>query len=436
MCGRKQVKETVKEAKKEDKRTQNRFSAIMETGDDAEEEELEESDIEEEEEVEEVEDIDLDELSGQMAMDPEDIKSFAKFMGGSKNTEPSKTLNDIILDKLMEHERKKAEGAIGEKKMTAEEAYAQVRSNLSPKVVQAYSLIGKLLKHYTAGRLPKAFNIIPALSNWEEIVYLTRPEEWSPQAVRAATRVFASNMNRGLATRFYSLILFPRVRDDIDRHKKLNWHIYMALKKSLWKADAFYKGIILPLCESGDATLREAVILASLIRRVSIPAAHSAVALYKIAQLPFSPANTFFLGVLLNKKYALPYEVLDGVVEHFLRARDEQSTPPVLWHQALLVLAQRYKNELTAEQKEGLKSLTRLHQHYLITPEIKRELLASRNREDDPSVPVPDMDSAPRRHRKPKPSMKPSFALPGQVPAEEDGEDDGEDDDDDNAMEE
>jgi Bystin len=30
-------------------------------------------------------------------------------------------------------------------------------------------MIGKMLSHYTAGKLPKAFKIIPSLSNWEEV---------------------------------------------------------------------------------------------------------------------------------------------------------------------------------------------------------------------------------------------------------------------------
>lgn len=393
---------------------------------DEEGETLIESDAEEEEEVEEVDDIDMEELAGAMAMDPADAKLFAMFAGprSGASGEAHKTLNDIVLEKIMAHERTQVQGAVDSEEMTAEEAYERVRSTMSPKVVEAYALVAKLLKHYSSGRLPKAFNIIPALSNWEEILYLTRPHEWSPAGVRAATRVFASNLNHHLAQRYYSLVLYPRVRENIDEHKKLNWHLYMALKKSLWKPDAFYKGILLPLCESGDCTLKEATIVASLIKKVTIPAAHSAVALFKIAQLPYSGANAMFIGVLLNKKYALPYEVVDSVVEHFLRVREERETPPVLWHQALLVFTQRYKNELGAAQKDLLKSLIRQHPHHLITPEIRRELLASRNREDDASVPIPAKEDPNARKRKPKNEMKPSFALPGQVP-NADSDDDG-----------
>jgi len=45
------------------------------------------------------------------------------------------------------------------------------------------------------------------------------------------------------------LILLPRVIDDINENKALNYHLYQALRKALYKPAAFYKGVLLPLCE-------------------------------------------------------------------------------------------------------------------------------------------------------------------------------------------
>lgn len=56
-----------------------------------------------------------------------------------------------------------------------------------------------------------------------------------------------------------------------------------SLKKATYKAAAFYKGLLLPLCASGTCTLREAVIFTSVIRRTSIPVLHSAAAMLRIA---------------------------------------------------------------------------------------------------------------------------------------------------------
>ena len=42
---------------------------------------------------------------------------------------------------------------------------------------------------------------------------------------------------------------------------RLNFHLYQALRKALFKPGAFFKGFLLPLCESGNCTLREATII-------------------------------------------------------------------------------------------------------------------------------------------------------------------------------
>lgn len=46
----------------------------------------------------------------------------------------------------------------------------------------------QVLSKYRSGKLPKAFKIIPALSNWEQILYVTEPEAWTAAAMYQATR--------------------------------------------------------------------------------------------------------------------------------------------------------------------------------------------------------------------------------------------------------
>lgn len=64
-------------------------------------------------------------------------------------------------------------------------------------------------------------------------------------ATACGTNVF----DKRSCCRFYNLVLLPRLRDDIDEFKKLNFHLYQALCKAMFKPAAFFKGIILPLCE-------------------------------------------------------------------------------------------------------------------------------------------------------------------------------------------
>lgn len=53
---------------------------------------------------------------------------------------------------------------------------------------------------------------------------------------------------------------------------------------------------------------------------------------------------------------------------------------PVVWHQSLLTLVQRYKFEMTSADKARLRRLAAAQTHYLVTPEVLRELAQGRSR--------------------------------------------------------
>lgn len=242
-------------------------------------------------------------------IDEEDERALQTFM--LKDPAPSRTLADIILEKL------------AEKKTEIETQFSDAGTiqlqDLDPRVKEMYKGVRDVLAKYRSGKLPKAFKIVPSLRNWEQILYITEPPRWSAAAMYQGTRIFASNLKEKMAQRFYNLVLLPRIRDDLAEYKRLNFHLYQALRKALYKPAAFMKGILLPLLESGTCTLREAVIIGSVITKNSIPILHSSAALLKIAEMEYTGANSIFLRIFLDKKYALPYRVVDGVVFHFLR---------------------------------------------------------------------------------------------------------------------
>jgi essential nuclear protein 1 len=126
--------------------------------------------------------------------------------------------------------------------------------------------VGQLLSRYRSGPLPKAFKILPSLPTWPALLEFTAPESWTPHATYAATRIFASNLEPKLAQQFYRDILLPKVRDEIAEDKKLSVQMYMALKKSMYKPSAFFKGILFPLCQVTPAHLprRFSVVLITL----------------------------------------------------------------------------------------------------------------------------------------------------------------------------
>ncbi|KAL9607355.1 MAG: hypothetical protein Q9167_007728 [Letrouitia subvulpina] len=345
-------------------------------------------------------------------MDPNDLSLFNKFMPDttsqdhmlqSSHTNQGQTTNlaDLILEKIVAREAADAAAPLvhggGPLQDTVE---------LPPKAVEVYSKIGFFMSRYKSGKLPKPFKILPSLPQWQDLLAITRPESWTANACYEATRIFISSKPH-VSQLFLETAILERVREDIHETRKLNVHLYKALKKALYRPAAFFKGFLFPLVNSGTCTLREAYIISSVLVKVSIPVLHSAAALLRLTEIAAEQisvstkstgATNVFIRCLLEKKYALPYKVIDALVFHFLRFR---ATPqagtantipdgpslasmdlklPVLWHQCLLAFAQRYRNDITEDQREALLDLLLIRGHKDIGPEVRRELLEGRGR--------------------------------------------------------
>ncbi|KAH9909098.1 Bystin-domain-containing protein [Xylariomycetidae sp. FL2044] len=384
---------------------------------------------------------DEDEVVEEVEIDPEDLDTFKRFLpeeedpisqhefwgdaqepheeqGGGGGSGGGTNLADLILAKIAAHEAGAEGGA--QEMGPVDEDY-----ELSPKIVEVYTKIGMILGRYKSGKLPKPFKILPTVPNWETIIQLTKPESWTPNAVYEATRIFVSG-KPAVARRFMEMILLDHVRSDIYETKKLNVHLFNAVKKSLYKPAAFFKGFLFPLVEDG-CSLREATIISAVLARISIPVLHSGAAIKALCDIAAREASAgtegggatnVLIRTLLEKKYALPYQVIDSLVFHFLRFRSvdpasvqEGQTPmdttttttstgaannnnklPVIWHQCLLSFAQRYRNEITEDQREALLDLLLTHGHHKIGPEIRRELLAGRGRGVAVEPPGPQLD--------------------------------------------
>ena len=91
---------------------------------------------------------------------------------------------------------------------------------------------------------------------WPTLVMITNPEQWTPHATYAATRIFASNLDPKQSQKFYKEILLEKVREEIGQSGKLSVQTYMALKKAIYKPAAFFKGLLFPLCEVSSTYLR------------------------------------------------------------------------------------------------------------------------------------------------------------------------------------
>ncbi|KAJ3526633.1 hypothetical protein NM688_g8236 [Phlebia brevispora] len=355
---------------------------------DEDEDELDEGDGEEYEEVEEIE------------VDEGDLKTLDALL--PSNSGERRTLADIIFSKIESAEQEQT-NVIQKTHRDPNEA-PDPAVGLNPKVVELYTKVGLVLSRYKSGPLPKPFKIIPTLPAWARMLALTHPENWTPQACHAATRIFVSQMKPPQARVYLEGVLLDAIREDIrltkegqrkqKNNRKLNVHYYESLKRALYKPAAFFKGIIFPLLQNG-CTLQEAAIVASVLAKVKVPLLHSSAALIRLANMEYSGPNSLFIRILLDKKYALPFKVVDALVFHFIRLSNtykaklgESEKLPVLWHQSLLVFCQRYASDLTPDQKDALLDVTRANPHPQISPEVRRELVNSVER----GAPRPDTD--------------------------------------------
>lgn len=190
-----------------------------------------------------------------------DQDTLSTFMPSSSARPAGQTLADIILAKLeagadadaAEAEADGDAGGKGKGKGVRFESVGDGRdpaAGLPDRVVEAYTKIGELLSRYKSGPLPKPFKLLPSLPQWARLLALTSPADWSPHATFAATKIFVSNLKPRQATIFLRGILLERVRDDMrENGGKLNYQLFEALKKSLYKPAAFFKGILFPLCD-------------------------------------------------------------------------------------------------------------------------------------------------------------------------------------------
>ncbi|KAL7716951.1 Bystin [Entamoeba marina] len=238
--------------------------------------------------------------------------------------------------------------------------------------------LGVFLSHYHVGRMPRVFKLLPSFEEWAELLQLTNPATWTPHSLFAATKLFIHSTS-SIAEKFMNTFLLPIIRNSMHKTKKLHFQEYLAVKRCIYQPAAFFKGIIFPLCQTNDVTFKEATIIASILQKVSIPAKHSAVALYKLSTIPYNSTQGLFMKTLLDKKYSLPYAALDAVVNYFLGFMDKKQNLPLLWHQSLLVLVQRYVKDFKPQQITQLQKLCQVHKHHAITSVVIIQLQKSHN---------------------------------------------------------
>jgi len=317
----------------------------------------------------------------QQELTAEEEAALEMFMPQSKKEQT--TLTETIIKRYKENQKDSASTI----------APSQIISRKLPRAaIQMFKSVANICKNWTNGKLPQSFKMIPQLDDWEEILYLCKPDEWTPHIMYEAVKAFVSQGKVPICQRFFNIVLLPRIRQDIKENKKLNFHLYQAVRKALFKPQAFFKGFLLPLCQS-QCSAREAVIIGSVLHRSSIPVVHSALAMYRLLELEFSGPCHYLLRIFLNKRYALPIKVINALVDYFAHFKEDPRAMPVIWHQSLLSFIQNYKSCLDDDQKKRLKPLLSKQFHKSISSVIKKELsLANRQSNQNNMSTMMDVD--------------------------------------------
>ncbi|XP_016184961.1 bystin-like [Arachis ipaensis] len=190
-----------------------------------------------------------------------------------------------------------------------------------------------------------------------------QPQNWSLNAVYETTRILSFTTK---AQSFYKLVLLPRVRDYISKYQELHYLLFQSLGRASLVPQAFFDGIVFPLCESGTCTVREAVYVGSILEGIFIPPLVHSSALSKLASMEHSGTISYFIKILLEKEPDLPDPnpdpAVNALMDHFMKFLTETRQLPVLWHRTLLAFVHRYKNQLQDQDKDRLMVLLQKHE--------------------------------------------------------------------------
>lgn len=188
---------------------------------------------------------------------------------------------------------------------------------LKPKLLKILERTSLFLKVYRSGKMPKLIKILPSFKNFEEIMWLTRPDIWSDQAIFSITRSFLPKLDEMQMSRFYTLVLAPRFQETIFNRESMSIHIQKAIKLSSNFPFVFFSSLILPICESKNCSIKEGAILGSIISKYHFTPSVIMAVLIKLLKNPITPSKCMLCRIIVSKKYLIPHRIIDLLVDFF-----------------------------------------------------------------------------------------------------------------------
>jgi len=273
----------------------------------------------------------------------------------------------------------------------------KTRHEFDPKIREVYTQLGSVLHLWKSGKLPKAVNTVASqkVPGWLELLNLSDPPNWSPNAVEAVTELFAQAASDSRCQKFYRKVLLRNIREILESSRKLPKPVFQALMTAARRPKCFVLGILLPLSQEAQCTMKEARIISTIAGRVRLPRDHANAFLIKLCSAgEVTNTRTIFLARFIAKGQALAVETIDAVLAYFMAFLQFDGKQPLLWHRALVDFVKKYGRDLVQAQREAIAQLVAKHSHHHITPEVLKFFEEVPPREEDtfPDVaPVPEL---------------------------------------------
>ena len=282
----------------------------------------------------------------------------------------------------------------------------QIREDPSKdeEVKAVYTKVGQMLSKYRNGKLPECFSILPRVAHWENLIKITRPDNWTVHAFFKATKTFVASPESKHTLHFFKYYLLPKCLQNISQYGKLNYHLFQSLRKAIYRPSLWFRGILFPFLKGqfnsefktgvrssskspSLGTIKQSQILAAVLMKCSVPNVHASAAFLKILELKYNGPVGVLIKLFIDKKFALPLSVIRRVNQWFLdfgvkSGLQEESLinknhekMPVLWFQSLFSFAKGYTKYLTEAEITALKNLVRKKfKHDILSKEIIKSL--------------------------------------------------------------
>mmetsp|Transcript_41011 Transcript_41011/g.82532 ORF Transcript_41011/g.82532 Transcript_41011/m.82532 type:complete len:245 (+) Transcript_41011:40-774(+) len=232
------------------------------------------------------------------------------------------------------------------------EAYSSSNIFSKVRIIKIFERTSLLLKIYRSGKLPKLIKVLPFLKNFEEFLWLLRPDSWSPQALSVITRLFINNLDNLQIGRFFSQIIVPRLQEVIFQRKNISVHIFLSLKISTIRSKSFISFILIPLFKGENCTAKEAIIFGSIISRFHFSQGNFLWALMNLVKNPCNSPRLILIRAFLSKGKPLPYRALDLLIDFFLQNSNNRKNST--YKKCFLVFLKNYYCFISNEDKKRI----------------------------------------------------------------------------------